>query len=109
MASSVDCCSCRNRPSNSNHSSSPVPYFTSLEALELPFINSTTAVTPQAASNTAGVPPKLTNAEADILQDFSDVLNAEGRLPPSTHGVEHHLITEGRPVTAKFQRLTIPS
>ena len=57
-----------------------------VEALELPFVNSTAAVNPQAASNTAGVPPKLTKAEADILQDFSDVLNAEGRLPPSTHG-----------------------
>ena len=50
------------------------------------------------------MPLKLTEAEADILQDFSDVLNAEGRLPPSTHGVEHHPITEGRPVTAKFRR-----
>ena len=76
-----------------------------MEALELPFVNSTTAVNPQADSNTTGVLPKLTKAEADILQDFSDVLNAEGRLPPSTHGVEHHLITEGRPVTAKFRRL----
>ena len=76
-----------------------------MEALELPFVNSTTAVNPQVASNTAGVPPKLTKAEADILQDFSDVLSAEGRLPPSTHGVEHHLITEGWPFTAKFRRL----
>ena len=74
-----------------------------VEALELPFVNSTAAVNPQAASNTAGVPPKLTKAEADILQDFSDVLNPEGRLPPSTHRVEHHLITEGWPVTAKFR------
>ena len=74
-----------------------------VEALELPFVNSTTAVNPQADSNTTGVLPKLTKAEADILQDFSDVLNAEGRLPPSTHRVEHHLITEGWPVTAKFR------
>ena len=41
----------------------------------------------------------------DILADFADVLNEEGRLPPSTHGVEHHIVTSGRPVTAKFRRL----
>jgi hypothetical protein len=33
------------------------------------------------------------------------VLNADGRLPASTHGVEHHIVTSGRPVTAKFRRL----
>ena len=41
----------------------------------------------------------------DILADFADVLNQDGRLPPSTHGVEHHIVTSGRPITAKFRRL----
>ena len=33
------------------------------------------------------------------------MLNEEGRLPPATHGIEHHIVTSGRPVTAKFRRL----
>jgi cleavage and polyadenylation specificity factor subunit 1 len=33
------------------------------------------------------------------------VLNHQGSLPPSVHGVEHHLPTTGRPVTARFRRL----
>ena len=37
--------------------------------------------------------------------DFADILNSDGCLPPSTHGVEHHIISSGRPVTAKFWRL----
>ena len=37
--------------------------------------------------------------------DFADVLNADGCLPPSTHRVEHHIITSGCPVTAKFRQL----
>ena len=37
--------------------------------------------------------------------DFADVLNQDGHLPPSTHGVEHHIVTSGRPITAKFRRL----
>ena len=48
---------------------------------------------------------RLSPKEAALLTEFADVLNAEGRLPPSTHGVEHHIITDGRPVTAKFRRL----
>ena len=47
------------------------PSLPTVEALELPLINSTTTATPRAASNTAGVPPKLTKAETDILQDFT--------------------------------------
>ena len=41
----------------------------------------------------------------DILADLADVLNQDGRLPLSTHGVEHHIVTSGRPVPAKFRRL----
>ena len=40
-----------------------------------------------------------------IYNTFTDVLNADGRLPPATHGVEQHIGTNGRPVTAKFQWL----
>ena len=47
----------------------------------------------------------LSSKEAALLTEFADVLNAEGRLPPSTHGVERLIVTEGHPVTAKFQRL----
>ena len=41
----------------------------------------------------------------ELLAAFEDVLNADGRLPPSTHGVLHHIVTSGPPVTAKFRRL----
>ena len=33
------------------------------------------------------------------------MLNASKVLPEPTHGVFHHLETEGRPVTAKYRRL----
>ena len=49
--------------------------------------------------------PPLSASEAALIIEFAYVLNTEGRLPPTTHGVEHHIITEGRPVTAKFWRL----
>ena len=39
-----------------------------------------------------------------MLQRFPDVFGASKRLP-AQHGVEQHLETEGRPVTAKFRRL----
>jgi hypothetical protein len=50
-------------------------------------------------------PPGLNCAEKALLASFKDVLNAEGRLPPSSHGVVHHIVTEGRPISAKFRRL----
>ena len=49
--------------------------------------------------------PHLTADEAAMLESFADVLNADGRLPPSTHGVEHFIETTGRPVSSKFRRL----
>ena len=51
------------------------------------------------------LPPGLNCAEKALLASFKDVLNAEGRLPPSTHSVVHHIVTDGRPVSAKFRRL----
>ena len=47
------------------------------------------------------VPP----AYRGLLVEFQDVLNPKGDLPPPTHDVEHHLITTGRPVSARFRRL----
>ena len=41
----------------------------------------------------------------ELLARFPEVLNAEGRLPPSTHGVEHFIVTSGPPTSAKFRRL----
>ena len=41
----------------------------------------------------------------DLLVEFQEVLNHQGNLPPPLHGVEHHLPTTGRPVTARFRRL----
>ncbi len=48
-----------------------------------------------------GTPPPF----HQLLVDYQDVLNPSGRLPPTTHGVEHHLPMTGRPVTARFRRL----
>ena len=59
----------------------------------------------QGTGSTAEASSRLESGESTLLQEFADVLNAEGRLPPSTHGVEHHIVTTGRPVTAKFRRL----
>jgi hypothetical protein len=39
------------------------------------------------------------------LSQFPEVINVPGRLPPVKHKVQHVIVTEGRPVTAKFQRL----
>ena len=60
---------------------------------------------PPSAGPTSPSPPGLNCAEKALLASFKDVLNAEGRLPPSTHGVVHHIVTDGRPVSAKFRRL----
>ena len=40
--------------------------------------------------------------EEALLNTFTEVLNVEGHLPAATHGVEHHIVTNGRPVTTKF-------
>ena len=40
-----------------------------------------------------------------VLDSFPEVLNESKNLPKPTHGVYHHLETEGRPVTAKYRRL----
>ena len=60
---------------------------------------------PPAVKQGPSSPSKLSANKVALLSDFADVLNADGRLPPSTHGVEHHIVTKGRPVTAKFRRV----
>jgi len=41
----------------------------------------------------------------DILNDFPAVIFNNKCPAKPLHGVEHHLETQGRPVTAKFRRL----
>ena len=73
-------------------SSSSLP---TVEALSPPSLPTVEALPPLPA-------PPLSASEAALIIEFANVLNTEGRLPPTTHGVEHHIITEGHPVTAKF-------
>jgi hypothetical protein len=40
-----------------------------------------------------------------IFSEFPEVVDAGGNFPPPKHGVEHHIVTSGRPVTARFRRL----
>jgi hypothetical protein len=57
---------------------------------------------PAAASTPPSQPPP---SWADILAEFPSVTKSFVESSPPTHGVEHHIITEGRPATAKFRRL----
>ena len=63
------------------------------------------STSPPSTSSPSNPPPSSTAEEKALLAEFSSVINEEGRLPPTTHGVEHHIVTSGRPVTAKFRRL----
>jgi len=40
-----------------------------------------------------------------VLEEFPAVVNASKKLPPVKHKVVHQIITEGRPVRAKYRRL----
>jgi cleavage and polyadenylation specificity factor subunit 1 len=40
-----------------------------------------------------------------LLADFPQVVNASGQLPPTSHGVTHHLRTSGPPISSPFRRL----
>ncbi len=42
---------------------------------------------------------------AKLLAGYPAVVNASKQLPPTTHGVHHHIETTGRPVAAKYRRL----
>ncbi len=76
----------------------PVPDYSDHGHLRVPPLHCCDLV-----ASTAGVAqPKLPAGLHPLLYEFLDVLNAAGRLPPCLHGVEHHLETTGRPVTAKL-------
>ncbi len=40
-----------------------------------------------------------------IFSEFQDVANQSGVMPPATHDVVHHIVTEGPLATARFRRL----
>ena len=79
------------------------PALPTVEALSSPSLPTVEApeLPPPTSSTTAAAAHQV----KDILADFADVLNQDGHLPPSTHGVEHHIVTSGHPITAKFRRL----
>jgi hypothetical protein len=62
------------------------------------------ATPPSAVSKTAGVAAAI-SPFAQLLQEFPSVLCPSGELPPVKHKVEHHIETDGRPVSSKYRRL----
>jgi hypothetical protein len=40
-----------------------------------------------------------------VVDQFPEVVNVSQRLPETKHGVVHHLVTTGPPVSSKFRRL----
>jgi hypothetical protein len=40
-----------------------------------------------------------------IVAQFPEVVNLQKSLPAPTTGVEHHIVTRGPPITARFRRL----
>ncbi len=40
-----------------------------------------------------------------LIQQFPAVVNPSKILPAATHGVQHHIVTRGPPVSSKFRRL----
>jgi hypothetical protein len=57
------------------------------------------AAVPQVA--TCGPPSSFQS----LLESFPDVVNPSKKLPVTSHGVCHHIVTTGPPVAAKFWRL----
>ena len=100
VAAAIQLCSSPSRPTP------PPTSHPTVEALELgPPAAQQDLAAPPAVKQGPSSSSQLSTIEAALLSEFADVLNADGRLPPSTHGVEHHIVTSGRPVTAKFRRL----
>jgi hypothetical protein len=66
---------------------------------------------PAAAAATAPAPAAAPAAISSptsfqaLLAQFPAVLNPSKRLPPTSHGVQHHLLTQGPPVASPFRRL----
>jgi hypothetical protein len=53
---------------------------------------------------TSRLPPTTGNVPAMLRVCFSAVFKSSGSMPAVTHGVEHHLVTTGPPIAAKFRR-----
>ena len=89
-----------NQPPAHLQSTPSLPTVEALTSPSLPTVEAPELPPPPSSAATA-----TAHQVKDILADFADVLNQDGHLPPSTHGVEHHIVTSGRPITAKFRRL----
>jgi hypothetical protein len=40
-----------------------------------------------------------------LFSELPEMTNSSGNFPPPKHGVEHHIVIFGRPVTLRFSRL----
>jgi hypothetical protein len=60
---------------------------------------------PPSAVSTAGIAAAAVSPFAQLLQEFPAVLCPSGELPPVKHKIEHHIETDGRPVSSKYRRL----
>ena len=65
--------------------------------------------TVEAPSSTPSLPsveaPRSSSSLQHMLEDFPSVLNKSKVLPKPSHRVQHFLVTEGLPVTARYRRL----
>jgi hypothetical protein len=50
-------------------------------------------------------PPPVPSSFQALLAQFPAVLNPSKRLPPTSHGIQHHLQTQGPPVVPLFRGL----
>jgi hypothetical protein len=40
-----------------------------------------------------------------LIKDFKDIFSDTAELPAAKHGVTHHIITDGQPVSARYRWL----
>ena len=89
----------------------PSPASTPLQASppspELLSASPTPPLQPQAAPPPAAPPlsPSSPLWCQNFLDEFSDVVNDSKVLPTASSGVEHHIVTTGPPMAARFRRL----
>ena len=76
-----------------------------METVDPASVNSVSAPVLPPPKELSAQHPHLAADKAAMLRSFADVLNADGRLPPFTHVVEHFIVTTGRLVSSKFRRL----
>ena len=60
---------------------------------------------PQRGSGCIAVIRAASDPVRRLLVQYQAVVNSSGSLPSVTHDVQHHLVTSGPPVSAKFRRL----